>query len=378
MGAVDGSSAAGTQRRTDLRLPGACERAPGDREGGKPVADECDTALDPAGRRRGIGLLASAAALLMACVLSLAIGTQSTDPATVWRAVTDFSDIGNQWVVHDLRVPRTLLGVTVGIALGLSGAMIQGITRNPLADTQILGINSGAGLFVVASIAFLGLRSVWSYIWFAFLGAFVAMVLVYLIAMTGRALVTPVRMLLAGVAVGAVLEGISYTIRLRNPRAFDAMRFWDAGALDGRPLPVTAAVAPFVVIGLCLCLYASRGLNAIALGDDLAVAMGGNVIRTRAVGLVAVTLLAGAATAGAGPIGFVGLMVPHAVRWFIGPDWRWIGAYCVFLAPALLLAADVLGRVVVPPGELPAGIVTAFVGAPVLIWLVRRGDAAGL
>jgi iron complex transport system permease protein len=329
-------------------------------------------------RRLWLGLLISAVVLVLTCALSLAIGTQTTGLVTVWKALTDFSDTGNEWVVRDLRIPRTLLGVAVGIALGLSGALIQGITRNPLADTQILGINSGAGLFVVAAIAFLGLRSVWSYIWFAFLGAFVAMVLVYLIGMTGRALTTPVRMLLAGVAVGAVLEGISYTIRLRNPRAFDAMRFWDAGALDGRPLLVSAVVAPFVLIGLGLCLYVSRGLNAIALGDDLAVAMGGNVVRTRAIGLIAVTLLAGAATAGAGPIGFVGLMVPHAVRWFTGPDWRWICAYCVFLAPALLLAADVVGRVIVPPGELPAGIVTAFVGAPVLIWLVRRKNAAGL
>jgi iron complex transport system permease protein len=156
------------------------------------------------------------------------------------------------------------------------------------------------------------------------------------------------------------------------------MRYWDACALDGHSLGVVGVVAPFVVIGAALCLYVSRGLNAIALGDDLAVAMGGNVVRTRVIGLLAVTMLAGAATAGAGPIGFVGLMVPHAVRWFTGPDWRWICAYCVFIAPALLLAADVVGRVVVRPGELPAGIVTAFVGAPVLIWLVRRKAAAAL
>ena len=165
----------------------------------------------------------------------------------MWRAVTDYTDTGNEWIVHELRIPRTLLGIVVGIALGLSGALIQGVTRNPLADAQILGINSGAGLFVVAAIAFLGLRSVWSYVWFAFIGAFVAMVLVYLIGMTGRAVATPVRMLLAGVAVGAVMEGISYAIRLRNPRAFDSMRYWDAGALDGHSLAVVGVVAPFVV-----------------------------------------------------------------------------------------------------------------------------------
>ncbi|MCV7227877.1 iron chelate uptake ABC transporter family permease subunit [Mycolicibacterium komossense] len=328
--------------------------------------------------RRVVGLAVIVAALAVVCVLSLAVGTQNIGLGTVWRAVSDYTDVGDQWIVHDLRIPRTILGIVVGIALGLSGALIQGLTRNPLADSQILGINSGAGLFVVAAIAFLGLRSLWSYIWFAFLGALVAMLLVYLVGMTGRAVVTPVRMLLAGVAIGAVMEGISFSIRLRNPRAFDSMRYWDAGALDGRPLAVAAVVAPFVVLGVAGCLYVSRGLNAIALGDDLAVAMGGNIIRTRVVGLIAVTLLAGAATAAAGPIGFVGLMVPHAVRWFTGPDWRWICAYCVFAAPALLLAADVLGRVVVRPGELPAGIVTAFIGAPVLIWLVRRRNAAAL
>jgi len=332
----------------------------------------------PRARRRAVGLICCAAALALVCVLSLAIGTENVSLATVWQAVTDYTDTGNEWIVHELRVPRTVLGIAVGIALGLSGALIQGTTRNPLADTQILGINAGAGLFLVAAIAFLGLRSILAYIWFAFLGAFVAMLLVYLIGMTGRAVATPVRMLLAGVAIGAVMEGISYAIRLRNPRAFDSMRYWDAGALDGRSLAVVAVVAPFIALGAVICMYVSRGLNAVALGDDLAVAVGGNVVRTRVLGFVAVTLLAGAATAAAGPIGFVGLMIPHAVRWFTGPDWRWICAYCVFAAPALLLAADVLGRVVVRPGELPAGIVTAFIGAPVLIWLIRRRDVAGL
>ena len=342
------------------------------------AAGVAEHAPTPRPRRRAIGLVVMAVVLVAVCAMSLAIGTENVELSTVWRAVTDYTDTGDQWIVHDLRIPRTLLGIVVGIALGLSGAVIQGVTRNPLADAQILGINSGAGLFVVAAIAFLGLRSIWSYVWFAFIGAFVAMIVVFLVGMTGRAVATPVRMLLAGVAVGAVFEGISFAIRLRNPRAFDSMRYWDAGALDGHPLSVLAVVGPFVAIGTALCLYVSRGLNAVALGDELAVAMGGNVVRTRVVGLLAVTLLAGAATAGAGPIGFVGLMIPHAVRWFTGPDWRWICAYSVLASPALLLAADVLGRVVVKPGELPAGIVTAFIGAPVLIWLVRRREATAL
>ena len=269
-------------------------------------------------RNRPLGLAVSVVVLVLACVLSLAVGTQTVDLSTVWHAVTGYTDTGDQWIVHDLRIPRTVLGIVVGIALGLSGALIQGITRNPLADSQILGIESVAGLFVVSAIALLGVRSLTGQLWFAFLGAFVAMLAVYLVAASGRLTATPVRMLLAGVAIGAVAEGISFSIRIYYPRAFDSMRYWDAGALDGRPLDVTVTVAPFIVIGAVMCLYVSRGLNAIALGDDLAVAMGGNVVRTRVLGLIAVTLLAGAATAAAGPIGFVGLMVPHAVRWFTG------------------------------------------------------------
>ncbi len=322
-----------------------------------------------------MGLVLSAVLLAAVCVASLAIGTQNVSLSTVWQAVIDYRDIGDQWIVHDLRIPRTVLALIVGMALGLSGTLIQAVGRNPLADSEILGINSGAALFVVGAIAFLGMTGIWTYIWFAFAGALFAMLMVYLVGMTGRASVTPVRVLLAGVAIGAVMDGIGFAVRLRNPLAFSNMRFWDAGALDGRSLEVAAALAPFIAVGVLLCIIVARSLNITALGDDLAKSMGGNTARTQALSLIAVTLLAGAATAGAGPIGFVGLMVPHAVRRFTGPDWRWILAYSTILGPALLLAADIIGRVVIRPGELPAGIVTAFVGAPVLIWLIRKQGA---
>jgi iron complex transport system permease protein len=329
----------------------------------------------PTRRSRFIGLAAATALLALAVVASLIVGTETVSPATVWQALTNYQDVGNQWIVHDLRIPRTVLALLVGLALGLSGTLIQAVGRNPLADAEILGLNSGAALCVVSAIAFFGLSGIWTYIWFAFAGALFAMALVYLIGMTGRAAITPVRVLLAGVAVGAVMDGIQYGVRLRHPRAFDNMRFWDSGALDGRPLEVAGAIAPFIAIGAVLCLIVARSLNITALGEDLAKSMGGNVVRTQVLSLIAVTLLAGAATAGAGPIGFVGLMVPHAVRRFTGPDWRWILAYAVVAAPALLLAADIVGRVVIRPAELPAGIVTAFLGAPVLIYLVRKRGA---
>jgi iron complex transport system permease protein len=329
----------------------------------------------PTQRSRVIGLLVAVALLALTCVASLAVGTENVSLPTVWHAVIDYHDIGDQWIVRDLRIPRTVLALLVGLALGLSGTLIQAIGRNPLADSEILGINSGAALFVVSAIALLGMTGIWTYIWFAFAGALFAMLLVYLVGMTGRATVTPVRVLLAGVAIGAVMDGIGYAVRLGNPQAFNNMRFWDAGALDGRPLDVAAAIAPFIAIGAVLCLVVGRSLNVTALGDDLAKSMGGNVARTQILSLIAVTLLAGAATAGAGPIGFVGLMLPHAVRRFTGPDWRWVLAYATAVAPALLLAADIVGRVIIRPAELPAGIVTAFLGAPVLIWLIRKRGA---
>ena len=329
----------------------------------------------PTGRRRVAGLLLAAALLAAMSVASLAIGTENVDLVTVWQAVADYRNVGDQWIVRDLRIPRTALAVLVGLALGLSGTLIQAVGRNPLADAEILGINSGAALFVVCAIAFLGMTGIWTYIWFAFAGALFAMLLVYLVGMTGRAAVTPVRVLLSGVAAGAVMDGIGFAVRLRYPRAFDNMRFWDAGALDGRSLEVAGVIAPFIAVGLALCIVVGRSLNITALGDDLAKSMGGNVARTQVLSLIAVTLLAGAAIAGAGPIGFVGLMVPHAVRPFTGPDWRWILAYATVVAPALLLAADIVGRVVIRPAELPAGLVTAFLGAPVLIWLIRKRGA---
>jgi iron complex transport system permease protein len=327
-------------------------------------------------RRRLWAWLASCALLLLTCVLSLCVGTESVSLSTVWSALTDYTDTGDEWIVRDLRVPRTALGLVIGVALGLAGALIQAVSRNPLADTQILGINSGASLSVVCAIAFLGLHDVRVYLWFAFLGAAAAMVLVHLVGSAGHGQATPVRMLLAGVAVGAIMEGISFSVLLGHPRAFDSMRFWDTGALDGRPLSIAATVTPFVLLGALLCLGVSRSLNAVALGDDLATSMGGNLARTHVLSLVAVTLLAGAAVAGAGPIGFVGLMVPHAVRRLTGPDWRWILAFTPVVAPTILLLADVLGRVVVRPAELPAGIVTAFIGAPALVWLIRRERGA--
>lgn len=328
---------------------------------------------------RRLGWLLLAVAVLAAVlVASLAIGSRHIPLATVLEALLAYDDSDDHAIIRALRLPRTLLGLLVGSALGVAGALIQALTRNPLADPGILGVNAGAAFFVVLAVGLFGLTTIESHIWFALLGAILATVLVHAIGAAGRMGATPVRLTLAGVAVGAVLGGLSSGITLLNPGAFDHMRQWSAGSLAAPDYGTLLVILPFMAIGLVLALLAARPLNAVALGEDMASALGADIAWTRALTVVSTTLLAGAATAAAGPIGFVGLMIPHVARWIVGPDQRWIIAYTLVLAPILLLSADILGRIVLRPGELQVGIVTAFVGAPVLIALARRRRVSGL
>lgn len=326
-----------------------------------------------------LGLVAAIIALIVVIAASLAIGARDMPISEVLAAFFAPTGSDDQLVVLELRLPRTVLGILVGMGLGLAGGLIQALTRNPLADPGILGVNAGASLAITIGVAFFGISSITGYIWFAFAGALVATVGVYVIGSAGRSrTVDPIRLTLAGVAVAAVLTGLTKAILLTNERAFDAFRSWDVGAIAGRDFDTITAILPFMVIGTVLALALSHSLNAVALGDDLAASLGTSVNRTRVLSILAVTLLAGAATAAAGPIGFIGLMIPHIARWIVGPDQRWILGYSLVLSPILLLASDVIGRVVMKPGELQVGVVTAFVGAPVLIALVRRKKASGL
>jgi ABC-type Fe3+-siderophore transport system permease subunit len=328
-------------------------------------------------RRRMLGLAIALLMLLVLLVASVMIGSTSIAPKVVWDALFHPSADIDQFAIRDFRLPRTIVGLVVGVALGLSGALIQALTRNPLADPGILGVHAGASFAVTVAVGLLGVRDVQAYMGFAFAGA-LAVTLAVLALGSTRQGQSPVVMVLAGVCVGAVLGGAREALQLTNPDAFDAMRYWNAGSIVGRPLDVVWPILPFFAVAFVAAFAVSGPLNAIALGDDLAAAQGVRIIRTRLLAVIALTLLAGGATAIAGPIGFVGLMVPHVARWIVGPNQRWIFGYSIVLAPCLLLASDILGRVVVWPGELPVGIVTAFVGAPVLIVLVRRKKTSGL
>lgn len=326
--------------------------------------------------RRLAALAALAVALALACVASIVFGSQRIGITEVWDALLG-ADTEAGVIVRELRIPRTLIALAVGSALGIAGALIQGFSRNPLADPGILGVNAGASAGVVVAVAFLGATGVLQYIWFAFAGAVIATLLVFLIGSAGRSGADPLRMTLAGVALGAVLGGITGGIGLLNPVVFNELRTWTAGSLQGLTSDVTV-VLPFIGIGLVIAFALGQSMNALALGDDLATALGSHVTRTRILSIAAVTLLCGAATAAAGPIGFIGLMVPHAVRWLVGAHQQWILVGTAFAAPLLLIASDIVARLVLPGGELPVGLVTAFIGAPVLIALVRRRRASTL
>lgn len=338
----------------------------------------------PRGRLRGTGTRVLGLWLLLlllagVCLLSIAVGTRSIGLGTVWQALTDPATPGDDAiVVRQLRVPRTALGLLVGLALGVAGALMQGHTRNPLGDPGLLGVTAGASLAVVLAISVLGVTDPSGHVWFAFLGALAGTVLVYAIGSAGPGGATPVTLALAGAALSALLYALVRAVLVSDQQALDSFRFWVVGALAGRGADVAWQVGPFIALGLALALVNAPALNLLGLGEDVARGLGQRIWLARAVGLAAITVLAGAATAACGPIAFVGLVVPHAVRALTGPDHRWLVPCSGLAGAALLLVADVVGRVVARPGELQVGIVLALVGGPFFIALVRRRRTAAL
>jgi iron complex transport system permease protein len=346
---------------------------------GSPLVDTGGSA--PSARVRGrhtFGLLVALGVLAFVMVLSVSVGSQSIALDRVWGLVWHPDGSDEAIIVHDLRIPRTLLGLLVGAALGVAGGLMQALTRNPLADPGLLGINAGAAAAIVTAAALLGSVDPLVYVWFSFAGAAIAWVVVYAIGTTGRGGATPVRLALAGIAVTFVLTAYVQGLVLIDRAAFEEYRFWQVGVLSGHPPALTWQIAPFIVAGLLLAFVLCRALNVLALGDEAGRALGASLGGTRAMGAVAITLLCGAATAAAGPIIFVGLAVPHVARAIVGPDQRWVLPYCAVLAAVMLLVADVVGRVVARPGEIEVGIVCALLGAPVFIAIVRRRRIAQL
>ena len=328
---------------------------------------------------RAGGLVVAIAVLVVVVACSLAYGAKAMPLQTVVDAFTAFDPSDNDHlIVRSLRVPRTVIGLLVGAALGLAGAVMQGVTRNPLADPALLGIEAGASLAVVAGITAFNIGTLSGYVWFALGGAAIASVVVYGLSSLGHRGSTPLKLALAGTAVAALLSSLTSAILLLDVRTLDEFRFWVVGSLAGRGDSIIWDVVPFLAVGAVVAVGVGSGLNTLALGDDVARGLGQRIAVVRAAAALAVVLLCGAATAAAGPIAFVGLTVPHVARAICGPDYRWILPWSMVLAPTLLLGADVIGRVVARPGEVQVGIVTAVIGAPFFIVLVRRRKLVGL
>ncbi|OUZ09709.1 ABC transporter permease [Aeromicrobium sp. PE09-221] len=327
-------------------------------------------------RRRWLAVVVAMSALAAAAAVSIAVGAETLSVQRVIEALSGASDDPTATtIVRESRVPRTVAAILVGAGLAVAGAVIQAMTRNPLADPGILGVSAGSAFAVALGVGFLGVSGTLGTLPFAFAGALVTAVAVFAIGGSGT---SSARLVLAGVAFGAVLAGITRAIVLSDPKAFNTMRAWNAGSLEGRGWEHAAPVIAFVLLGLAMAMAITPSLNATALGDDTARALGARLLRTRVVSLLSITLLAGSATAVAGPIVFVGLMIPHAARALVGLDQRWIIGVSAVLGPVLVLASDILGRIALPNGELPVGVVTAFLGAPVLIAIVRRRQVVSL
>ncbi|MER7134373.1 FecCD family ABC transporter permease [Streptosporangium saharense] len=329
-------------------------------------------------RRRGTSLGALVVVLLLAGTVSLAVGARALSPAEVWHGLFTASGSDQRLteitlIVQTVRVPRTVLAIVAGVALGVGGALIQGYTRNPIADTGLLGVNSGASFAVVSVIILFGLGNPYQYVWFAFLGAGIAGVIVFGLASLGRGAGNPLTLALTGQGVTVFLAAMTTAVALSDKASLNALRFWNAGAVSGVGFAVIWPLTGFVVAGLVLAAFTLPAINLLNLGDDVARGLGVNLTLSRAVGIAAITLLAGATTAACGPIAYLGLMVAHMARYLIGPDYRWLVPCAGLLGALVLLVCDIVGRVVTRPGELQAGIVVALVGAPFFAALVWRG-----
>lgn len=320
---------------------------------------------------RTLVLAGSLVALAAVVLLSIGFGSNRLSLGEVLHALFAYDGSFNDVVVRDDRLPRTVLGVLVGIALGLAGSLMQAITRNPVAEPGLLGINHGAAVAIVLGSAVFSVTSPGEYVWFAFAGALAGTALVSVIGGT-RGATSPLRLVLAGVAIQAVFVGINQGMQMIDTHNLQAMRFWLVGSLVNRNLDQLSVLLPFFVAGVVIAIVLARALNALALGEDTARGLGANPALVRVAGMVAVGLLSAAATAACGPIAFVGLMIPHVVRLLIGQDERWVMLLSALLGPVLLLGCDVLGRVAASPAEIQVGVMTEVVGGIAFVIVARR------
>ncbi len=318
------------------------------------------------------GLLVVALVVIVLCGLSLAFGSRAVTFDDFIAVLAGHNDTVSQAAIIT-RLPRTVLALLVGAALAVAGATMQAITRNPVADPGILGVTNGAALSVVVGLAFFGVTAPLGQMAFAVVGAALAAVFVYTVGSLGRGGATPLKLALAGAATSAAFASLVSAVMLPRIDLLQSFQSWQVGGVGGADWSRIALTAPALALGALICFATARGMNSLALGDDMAAGLGENVARTRIIAAVGAVVLTGAATAIAGPIGFVGLVIPHVCRMLVGTDHRWLLPFSALAGAGLLVAADIIGRVASPTAqEIQVGIVTAIIGAPFFIWIVRR------
>jgi iron complex transport system permease protein len=323
-------------------------------------------------------ILCSILGIALCAIASLAFGARNVYFSEVMDALFHADSTSFNAIVVRERIPRTVFSLIAGAALGVSGALMQAITRNPIADPSILGVNTGASLFVVCGIAFFHINSAGQYIWFALAGAAITAVFVYGVGSLGSGGATPIKLALAGAATSAALSSLVSAVILPRTEVMNAFRFWQVGSVSGATWEGIRMVSPFLILGILIGILTTPALNALALGDDVATGLGVRTGLVRIISAVAGVLLCGATTALAGPIGFVGLMIPHTMRLILGPNLRLIVPMSAVGGAMLLMVSDIVGRLIGNPGELEAGIITAFFGAPILILIAMRAKVRSL
>lgn len=319
----------------------------------------------------GLGLILGIVLLLVCFMASVGVGVADISPKTVYESLTAFDGSTDQLIIRTVRIPRSITALLVGSAVAVAGAIMQGLTRNPLADPGILGINSGAALAVVGSVFWLGTTSLSIYAGFALVGAAIAAITVYALGSLGRGGLTPLNLTIAGAAFQAFVSSVTMGILILSQRTLEEIRFWLAGSVAGRDLDLVAQVLPYLLVGMAIALAIGKQLTTLSLGEDIAQGLGQNTAWIKITAAVSIILLAGGSVAIAGPIGFVGLIVPHIVRFWVGVDYRWILPYSAITGAILLLVADIAARLIIQPQELPVGLVMPLVGAPFFIYLTR-------
>jgi iron complex transport system permease protein len=319
------------------------------------------------------GLLVGVAILLLLMCGSLILGYANTNWKMVYDAFTNFDGSNEHIIIYDVRLPRALIGAVVGASLAIAGAIMQALTKNPLASPSVFGINAGAGFFIVIAVSLFYVDSMQAYTWIAFAGAAVTAFAVYTIGSFGREGLTPMKLTLAGAAMAGLFASLTQGLLVVNEAALDQVLFWLAGSIQGRKMESLFTVLPYVGTAIVLSMVLSQKINVLTMGEDVAKGLGQRTGVVKLIAALIVIILGGGSVAVAGPIAFIGIVIPHFARFLVGNDHRWIIPYCAILGGALLVFADILARFIIMPEEVPVGVMTAFIGTPFFVYIARRG-----